>query len=248
MLNGLGPRGRAAVVFCASIVAIAGTARLGWWQLDRAAQKRALQSAIDARAELPPLTASELATSAAALEPLLHRRVALRGRWLSERTVFLDNRPMDGRVGFYVVTPLQLEGRPEAVLVQRGWTPRDAQTRERLPVLGGGAGEVELQGRVMAQPARLYELGAAASGPIRQNLAPAAYAAEIGRPLLPLTVLQLQPAAGEGDALKRDWPAPELGLQKHYGYAFQWFALSALLTGLYVWFQLLRPRRRAASE
>lgn len=240
MLNGLGPRGRAAVVFCASAVAIAGTARLGWWQLDRAAQKRALQAAIDARAELPPLAAAELATTETALAPQLQRRVNLRGHWLSERTVFLDNRPMDGRVGFYVVTPLQLEGRPEAVLVQRGWVPRDAQTRESLPAVDtGGADVVEIAGRVIAQPSRLYELGAAASGPIRQNLAPAAYAAETGLPLLPLTVLQLQGA----DSLRRDWPAPELGLQKHYGYAFQWFALSALLTGLYVWFQLIRPRR-----
>jgi surfeit locus 1 family protein len=32
-------------------------------------------------------------------------------------------------------------------------------------------------------------------------------------------------------------------VQKHYGYAFQWFALSALIIGLYAWFQLPRPRR-----
>jgi surfeit locus 1 family protein len=33
-------------------------------------------------------------------------------------------------------------------------------------------------------------------------------------------------------------------VHKHYGYAFQWFALSALTCGLYAWFQLIRPRRR----
>ena len=33
-------------------------------------------------------------------------------------------------------------------------------------------------------------------------------------------------------------------MQKHYGYAFQWFALAALIAVLYVWFRLVRPRQR----
>jgi surfeit locus 1 family protein len=48
------------------------------------------------------------------------------------------------------------------------------------------------------------------------------------------------------DGLRRDWPVVDAGLGKHYGYAFQWFGLSALFAGLYVWFQLLRPRRPTA--
>ncbi len=56
-------------------------------------------------------------------------------------------------------------------------------------------------------------------------------------------MLQFEPAAAN-DELLRDWPAPDLGLQKHYGYAFQWFALAALILCLYVWFQLIRPRRQ----
>ncbi|MEE9478268.1 MAG: SURF1 family cytochrome oxidase biogenesis protein, partial [Roseateles sp.] len=105
------------------------------------------------------------------------------------------------------------------------------------------AGEVEVQGRLAASPSRLFELGPGAAGPIRQNLDPAAYAVETGLALLPLTVVQTAPT-GPDDTLLRHWPAPDLGLQKHYGYAFQWFALCALIAGLYVWFQLLRPRLR----
>ena len=40
--------------------------------------------------------------------------------------------------------------------------------------------------------------------------------------------------------LRRDWPAVALGVEKHYGYAFQWFALAALILGLYLWFQFFR--------
>jgi surfeit locus 1 family protein len=55
-------------------------------------------------------------------------------------------------------------------------------------------------------------------------------------------VLQAATSDVSGDGLLRQWPKPAVDIQKHYGYAFQWFALCALLAGLYVWFQLLRPR------
>ena len=71
---------------------------------------------------------------------------------------------------------------------------------------------------------------------------PAAFAQESGLALLPMTVVQT--AAEPDDGLLRHWPAPDFGLHKHYGYAFQWFALCALILILYVWFQLIRPRLR----
>jgi surfeit locus 1 family protein len=225
----------------AALLAGALTARLGVWQLDRAAQKAALQQAITAEADKPAVSNGALG------EPgQLHRRVVLRGTWLTEHTVWLDNRPMDGHTGFFVVTPLRLAGRDDAVLVQRGWAPRNQLDRQQLPPLVTPAGEVEVMGRLAATPSRLYELGEGAPGAIRQNLAPAAYAVETGLKLLPLTVVQTV-ADTPGDTLLRHWPAPDLGLQKHYGYAFQWFALCALIVGLYVWFQLIRPRLHRAS-
>lgn len=225
------------LVLLATLVGAALTARLGVWQLDRAQQKVALQAAVDAQEARPPLSNAALDGAGS-----LHRRVQLRGTWVAERSVWLDNRPMDGRAGFYVVTPLRLAGRADAVLVQRGWVPRDPADRARLPPLVTPPGEVEVTGRLAASPSRLYELGAGSGGPIRQNLDPAAFAAESGLALLPLTVVQTS-GADEGGLL-RHWPAPDLGLQKHYGYAFQWFALCALILILYVWFQHLRPRFR----
>lgn len=225
------------LVLVVVLLGAALTARLGLWQLDRAQYKLALQAAIDAEAARPPLANADLGG-----EQQLHRRVILRGRWMADRSVWLDNRPMDGHAGFYVVTPLQLAGRSEAILVQRGWAPRDPADRSHLPPLATPAGEVEVVGRLAASPSRLYELGDGSSGVIRQNLDAAALAAESGLQLLPLTVVQTSDA--QGDGLLRHWPAPDLGLHKHYGYAFQWFALCALILLLYVWFQLIRPRLR----
>ena len=227
---------RRLIVLIAAVLACALTARLGFWQLDRADQKLALKARMDARAQLPPLGNADLQAGSEALD----RRVLLRGQWLADRTVWLDNRPLDGRAGFFVVTPLVLDGGAQTILVQRGWLPRNSQDRTALSPLLTPSGTVEVEGRLAATPSHVFEFSSAASGLIRQNLDSAAYAQEIARPLLPWTVWQSGAAEG---GLKRDWPAPDLGLQKHYGYAFQWFALCALILGLYVWFQLVAPFR-----
>jgi surfeit locus 1 family protein len=233
-------------------LALAGlTARLGLWQLDRAAQKERLQSAIDSRRALPPLEADGLARDEAQAFVQHHRLVELRGRWQPQHTVFLENRQMQGRPGFYVLTPLQLPD-GSAVVVQRGWLPRDIRDRTlvRAPPLPDG--EVVVPARIAPPPSRLYDFDGGETGPIRQNLDVAAFARETGLALRPLSVLQLAPGASgaspvdAADGLARDWPAPAADVHKHYGYAFQWFALCALTMSLYVWFQVLRPRRRSA--
>ena len=238
---------RAIVVLVATLLAVAATANLGAWQLRRAGQKIALEAAFEARQALPPLATSALARTATEADAQHHRLVHLRGRWLPQFNVFLDNRPMDARVGFYLVTPLQLEGRDDAVLVQRGWVPRDARDRTALPAVRSAEGVIEIEARIAPPPARLYQLGAAVPGPIRQNLELESFAAETGLRLAPLSVQQTDSPASRGDGLTRHWPRPAVDVQKHYGYAFQWLALCALLTGLYVWFQLVRPRLRRSG-
>ena len=233
---------RAVWVLLATLVGVALTASLGTWQLSRAAQKLAIQSALDSRAALPALSTADLARDAEAAISQHYRPVRLRGEWLAARTVFLENRQMNARVGFYVVTPLQLEGRPEAVLVQRGWVPRDLRDRSLLPAIVTPPGPVEVQGSIAPPPARLYEFDSVATGAIRQNLDLPGFAHETGLRLAPLSVQQHDSAATANDGLLRQWPRPAVDVQKHYGYAFQWFAMSALMAGLYVWFQLLRPR------
>jgi surfeit locus 1 family protein len=230
------------IVLVAALLAAGATARLGVWQLDRAAQRSALQASLDEKRALPPLPAAELARSAEQGSAQHHRRTEVRGQWLAEATVYLENRQMDGRPGFFVVTPLRLAD-GSALLVQRGWLPRDPQDRTRVQAPPLPAGEVVVAGRIAAPPSRLYEMAPSASGSIRQNLDLAAFAQEWRLPLRPLSLLQEAPAGS--DALQRRWLVPAAGVHKHHGYAAQWFALSALIIGLYVWFQLVRPWRQA---
>jgi surfeit locus 1 family protein len=241
------------VVFLLLALSVAGiTARLGWWQLDRADQKQRMQMVLDRRAALPALPQAELATRADEVAEQAHRTTALRGQWLNERSIYLDNRPMASRTGFYLVTPLALDD-GTVVLVQRGWVPRDLMDRTRVPAPPSQLPPEGVRGRLAPALARLYEFDATAKGLIRQNLEVPSYAAETGLNLRPWVLVQLEESgaatsAGVGsDGLMRQWPAPDTGLQKHHGYAFQWFSLSVLTLTLYVWFQVIRPRRSVVA-
>lgn len=240
------------------------TASLGAWQMRRAAFKEQLAEQISLRNKLPALdnaalNAPNLVASANEEADWLQRRVVLQGRWLHEHTVFLDNRPMQvqgsQRVGFYVATPLAVEGGNRVIWVQRGWVQRDFQDRTRLPKLAESAAAVTVQGRLMASVSKAYEMKSGSEGPqnaasaharpsrIWQNLPVVALG---GKDLLEMALLQTAPEA-DNDGLRRDWPAADTGVAKHHGYAFQWFALSALLVVLYVWFQIIAPRRRKSA-
>lgn len=225
----------------AAAVGMAVTGALGLWQWHRGQQREALQAAMQARQALAPLEQGVL-LSAAASPDLLHRPIVLRGQWIARHTVYLDNRQMQGRPGFYVVTPLRLAGSDAVVLVQRGWVPRNFEDRTRLPPVATPEGEVVVAGRIAPAPAKLYEFDGAGQGPIRQNLDLAAFRMETD---LPLVQGSVQQTGAPSDGLLRDWPAPASGADKNFGYAFQWWAMCAVIFILFAWFQFIAPRRRA---
>jgi surfeit locus 1 family protein len=242
------PRTRAfAWVTLAMVIGVALTVRLGFWQLSRAAQKEERQAAI-----VVQMQAGVLNTSALLDDPtnfgLMHQRVRLQGQWLPQHTVYLDNRPMNGRAGFWVITPLQLNANTR-VLVQRGWVPRHQLDRTLLPEIQTPTGVVQIQGRIAPPPSPLMSLTADPGfdntdpkvNHIRQNLDLGVYAVQVGGTLA-ATVLQTD-ANSEG--LQRDWPVITAGVEKNLAYAFQWFALAALQLMLYIWFQFIQPYRHA---
>jgi surfeit locus 1 family protein len=70
--------------------------------------------------------------------------------------------------------------------------------------------------------------------------------------LLPYSLLLLDTANakanGTPDKLLRRWAQPNYGSEKNYGYMVQWWALSALITLLYVWFQWIRPNIKSKNK
>lgn len=152
-------------------------------------------------------------------------RVSVRGEFLPERTVLLDNKLRRGRPGYEVVTPLRLPGaRPMHVLVNRGWIAAGAR-RNEIPEVKTLQGETLVQGIVREHLPRVLQAGPAQRGKVRQNLAVEDFAAETGLALLPYVIEQ---HSGAEDGLLREWPRAGPGPEKHEMYSLQWYSLAAL--------------------
>jgi surfeit locus 1 family protein len=202
-----------------ALLALAGCAggiALGQWQAGRAEENRA---------------------AAAAPVPL-----QVRGRLLSQHTLFLQNRPHHGKIGYYVVQPLQQSG-GRTVLVLRGWTAVAA-----LPL--PHQGEVILEGVQRPALPRVYEAGPdRGAANVRQNMTIGEFAAWSGLQLEPYVIEQhsalvvTRPPA-PADQLAREWPRPDAGVAKHESYALQWYGLAALSIVLF----LVLSMRREPSQ
>jgi cytochrome oxidase assembly protein ShyY1 len=222
--------------FIAMVVVVAIGISLGQWQLRRAAEKEAIEQRIAAQEKEPPLRldgagAGATTADAAALE---FRQVVVRGEFLPGWTIYLDNRPYAGRPGFHVITPLKIAGSSRHIIVARGWIARDMAERSRIPEIPTPQGVVEVTGSVRLHAGRLLQLGQPAPlkpGAIVQNLDAAQLAQASGLEFEPFIVEQ---SGDSNDGLVRDWPRPSLGIDRHLGYAFQWFALAATAFLFYV--------------
>jgi surfeit locus 1 family protein len=216
-----------------SALAVASlTFGLGLWQLDRAAQKEKIS----------------LAQRQQTIE-------SLTGQWATEHSIYLDNRQMNtpsGQAlqGFYVVTPLFINAQ-DFVLVQRGWIARDFQDRRKLQSVETPAGPVSLTALRMTDPVvpDIYQNESASDYQREMPIAQYVKLVHFQQVLPQARYLgmwrQIEDAtANSSDGLKRHWPEPASGVAKHHAYAFQWFALCALVLGLYVWFQLIVPFKK----
>jgi len=228
------------VPFLAAALVVAIGVALGNWQLRRAEQKLAIQQQMLARAEFVPINANVLAPMGTTEE---FRRVVAEGEFIAPWAVYLDNRPYQGRAGFYLLMPFKLVGSEQSVLVMRGWFPRDAINREHIPTIPVPQGVIQLEGRVRASTGKLMQLGEAATlqpGAIAQNIDVSEFARASKLSLHTFIIEQTNDTA---DSLVRDWPLPSVGIDTHKGYAFQWYLL-ALVAAL---FFLLTGFKRASN-
>ena len=216
-----------AIPLVATVLLVALGISLGRWQDRRAAEKTALQAQLAERAHGEPLQIGAAPIAAADVQ---YRPVRVTGEFMANYPLFLDNRPLKGKTGFYLLMPLRIAHSDRVVLVARGWLPRYTAEHDRLPEFATPAGEVTVTGTARDSMGHVMQLGDApviAPRAILQNLAVAAFATASKLPAQPFFIEQTAPATPD-DRMERDWPAPALGVDKHKGYAFQWYALAAM--------------------
>jgi surfeit locus 1 family protein len=228
----------------ALVVAMAlACGRLGFWQLSRLAEKRALNATLRASLAAPPRVADR---GAPPLAEVLGRPVELRGRFDSSAQVLLRGRPREGEPGVIVVTPFVLAADSTAVLVERGWlAAADAATvpAERIPEDSSatvvGLALAFATGAPIPPPAE-------AGTPARRiwsmpRLDLDSLAARLPYRLAPYFV-QALPGHGAPASPMRALPRPH-DESVHLGYALQWFAIAAMIPTL-AWFLARRRARR----
>ena len=227
----------------AAAAGIAATLALANWQLDRAHEKEGLAARLAALAKDPPVTLPAAEVKAQDVE---WRRVIARGRFEPRYGVLVDNRIYRGVAGYHVVMPLEISGNTGAaaryVLVNRGWVAGNPD-RTQLPRVTTPDATIEITGLAVTPSRRFLELSAAApQGNVWQNLTLDRYRKAFPLALQPVMIQQDSPL---DDGLVREWDPPNLGVDMHYGYAFQWFALAATLLVFYLVTHVRRRRETA---
>jgi surfeit locus 1 family protein len=212
----------------AAAAGIALTLALGNWQLGRGNEKSALAERISSANR-----GAMIAMPSAEIKPddVAWRRVEARGRFEAKYAVFIDNRVLHGVVGYHIVMPLKIGDSERYVLVNRGWVA-GTSARSQLPQIATPSGVVTVVGLAAVPSKRFLELSTrVAEGNVWQNLVLERYRAAVPIAIQPVVIQQENDF---DDGLKREWTPPDLGINTHYGYAFQWFALAAAILIFYL--------------
>ncbi|HET7596089.1 MAG TPA: SURF1 family protein [Burkholderiales bacterium] len=214
----------------AAAAGVALTAALGVWQYQRGAEKAARAERIEHLAQEPPVHVPDRLLDPNGVEL---RRVEASGVYEPRYAILLDNRVWHGVAGYHVIMPLRLGNGGRYVLVNRGWVAAGSD-RSRLPHIATPGGTQTVRGRAVVPGRHFLELSSqVAQGRVWQNLTIERYRDAMPIAIQPFMIEQ-ENAGAPDDGLTRDWPAPDTGVERHYGYAFQWFALSVVIVVFYV--------------
>jgi len=215
----------------ATIILLPILLRLGFWQLERAEEKREIQQRYAAQQARPAVELSQLDPA----DEIEYRRVTVSGRFSSDRQILLDNQVHQKRAGYHVLTPLQIGDSQKYILVNRGWVDGELR-RDKLPEFTTPEKIVELTGRLKVP------------GGIGLKLDEQSYT-DVGWPLVVqwLDIQELQKQTGyklypyilqldedEPHGFIRDWKIVSSQPEQSTSYAVQWFTLALVLVLIFI--------------
>ena len=197
---------------------------LGFWQLDRANEKRAIENQI-ARANSGDV---ELINSVEFLKEKEYYHVRLQGVYIDDKQFIYDNQIVDQISGYYVLTPFVLKGDSEAILINRGFIPWNGR-RDKLADIDVGAKLTEVKVQI-SKPVKRMELEAseiAGEFPVLIQALDLDDMSTIAALDFINVVGLLSPESENG--FVRQWEPYTGSIERHIGYAVQWFLMAFVL-------------------
>ncbi|MCS5591873.1 MAG: SURF1 family protein [Gammaproteobacteria bacterium] len=209
------------------IIMVAFLISLGFWQLDRADEKRAIEGAIEAA----NTGAVELVGSLDGLEQKEHYHLRLNGHYLTEKQFIYDNQIVQQTSGYYVLTPFVIDQTNQSILVNRGFIPWRGQ-RDKLAdiVVSNFTTQIKVQ---IDLPVKRMELGESEVGiefPILLQSLDLVLMGDLAELEFSPVVGLLSPDSNHG--FVRQWKPYTGSIGKHIGYAIQWFLMALVLSGI----------------
>lgn len=238
-----------------SLLLIALFARLGLWQLDRADEKKAMLAAKDIASNNGPLLTLEREMS---MEDVEYRNVKLSGKYDYTRQFLLDNRIYHKQAGYEVITPFYVAMSDDFILVNRGWVGHNGKRdiKPEIPhatgaVIGENPDTVALSG-ILTNPSKGFSIGPALvetepassvdSGRnwplVLQYIDYATIADKVDK--IPVVNGVVVADQGQNGDLIYNWQPVANGPMKHYGYAFQWFAMLVAVVVLFIYLNFFK--------
>ena len=198
---------------------------LGFWQLERADEKRAIEDQIaNANANI-----AELITDVDLLSEKEYYHVHLQGSYIKDKQFIYDNQIVDQIPGYYVLTPFVLKGDSKVILINRGFIPWNGR-RDQIADIDIGAEITEVKVQI-SKPVKRIELK---TDQIKPNFPVLIQALDLVKMSaiasldFASTVGLLSPESENG--FVRQWEPYTGSIERHIGYAIQWFLMALVLS------------------
>lgn len=210
--------------------------KLGFWQLDRADQKKIINMAFVDRQSQPPIPLND-ETIQMPIENIIWHHVTISGEFLNDKNIILDNQVVQEKVGFLIYTPFKILDSNRTILVNRGWYPL-SNSRNDVPNIPPIKGAQAIEGEINQMPSSGISLGKVVTEKLDessfrlQKMDYEVLCSLLGKDLMRYVVKLKKPIFDKTYILDSGIPVPDS--DKNYGYAFQWFAMAFTLFIIFI--------------
>ena len=211
-----------------ALLAILFLSRLGFWQLQRAAEKKQMLLAHQVLAKQAPILWQPRNKL-----PLQYQPITVQGHFLST-VMLLDNQHYQHQFGYHVISPLILAD-GHVILIDRGWLAGDV-TRQTLPKSRMPTGVIKLVGSAYYPSEKNWLLGQLIEKEQAESVVIELIDTKLIGQFLHKSVYPFIIRLGqhEADGYVREWAIVSMPPQRHYAYALQWFAMALVILILFI--------------